>query len=68
MWTNPELHTVREWAQYMRDYNEMHSGIRRGIRACMLVTWARKAGFGEHGFVFQFCDNQNVGASFENLH
>jgi hypothetical protein len=25
----------------------------------------RKAGFGEQGFDFQFCDNQNLGQSFE---
>ncbi len=43
----------------------MHSGTRRGIRACRLVTCSRKAGFGEQGFVFQFCDNQNLGQSFE---
>jgi hypothetical protein len=68
MWTNLEFHIVHEWAQYMRYYNEMLSGTRRGIRACRLVTWPRKAGFGEYGFVFQFLDNQNLGGSFENLH
>ncbi len=25
----------------------------------------RKAGLGEHSFDFQFCDNQNIGQSFE---
>jgi hypothetical protein len=25
----------------------------------------RKAGFGEQGIDFQFCDNQNLGQSFE---
>ncbi len=25
----------------------------------------RKAGFGQQGFDFQFCDNQNLGQSFE---
>jgi hypothetical protein len=25
----------------------------------------RKAGFGEQGFDFQFCENQNLGQSFE---
>jgi hypothetical protein len=43
----------------------MHLSTRRGIRACRLVTCPRKAGFGEQGFVFQFCDNQNLGQSFE---
>ncbi len=57
--------------QYMSLYNEMHSGTRREIRACRLVTCPRKAGFGEQGFVFQFCDNQNLGQIFwkpSNLH
>jgi hypothetical protein len=45
----------------------MHSGTRRGIRACRLVTWAKKAGFDERGFVFQFCDNQNLGGCFEKF-
>jgi hypothetical protein len=33
-----------------------------------LVGWLlppRKAGFGEQGFDFHFCDNQNLGQSFE---
>jgi hypothetical protein len=57
--------------QYMSSYNEMHSGTRREIRASRLVTCPRKAGFGEQGFVFQFCDNQNLGQIFwktSNLH
>ncbi len=27
----------------------------------------RKAGFGEQDFDFEFCDNQNLGQSFEKL-
>jgi hypothetical protein len=43
----------------------MHSGTIKGIRACRLVTCPRKGRFGKQGFVFQFCDDQNLGQSFE---
>jgi hypothetical protein len=32
------------------------------VGCCYLL---RKAGFGEQGFDFQFCDNQNLGQPFE---
>ncbi len=51
---------------YMSYYNEMHSCTRREIRACRLYL-RRKAGFGEQDFDCEFCDNQNLGQSFEKL-
>ncbi len=57
-----QLPTARfsKWVSTMRCIHAPQEKLE--LVGCYLL---RKAGFGEQGFDFQFCDNQNLGQSFE---